>query len=72
MGKPIDDLRSPSLASLPAQDVPADRPIEQDQLAVDGESGTHLSAANARLQFLKELRIAGWGLEGKFIDFRVA
>ncbi len=62
MGKTINDFRSPALASLPSEDVPSDRPVEQDQFAVDGQCGAYPGAADAGLKLLEKLRVAGRGL----------
>jgi hypothetical protein len=40
-GEAVDDSSSPAFRSLPVEDVPADRPVEQDQFAVDSEPGAY-------------------------------
>jgi hypothetical protein len=66
MGEPIDHLCTPAFGSLPGQDVPADRPAKQDQLATDGKGSPNLSVLNAALQVLEQFLIAERGLEGFF------
>ena len=65
MGEAFDDPGSPALASLPGEDIPADRPLEEHQLPVDGQRRPDLSAADALLELLEELGVAGRGLQGE-------
>jgi len=48
-GEPFDNLCSPTLVALTAQNFSADVPIEQYQLSVDRERRSHLRRADARL-----------------------
>ena len=48
-GEPFDNLCSPTLVALTAQNFSADVPIEQYQLAIDREDRSHLRRADARL-----------------------
>ena len=57
MAEPIDDLGAPAFASLPGQDVPADRPVEQDQLAADGDGGANLGILDKAFELLKQFRL---------------
>lgn len=59
-GELVDDLGSPAPLLLPQQDVPADAPVEQDELAVDGERGLDARGADAPLELLEELAVAVW------------
>ena len=61
--KPINDLRSPAFGLLPVQNVPANRPVQQNELPVDGKRGAHLGGADALLDVFEEGSIARWGLE---------
>jgi hypothetical protein len=45
--------------SLPDEDIPADGPIEKDKLPVNGEGGAHLGGADAALELLEEVLVAG-------------
>ena len=69
VGEAVDDLRSPTLASLPDEDVAADRPVEQNQFPVDRERRPDLCAADAGLELLEKLRVAGRCLESRFHRF---
>jgi hypothetical protein len=59
VGEPIDHLRAPAFRSLPGQDVPADGPVEQDELPADGESSSDLSDLNAELEVTEQFGVAG-------------
>jgi hypothetical protein len=67
VGQSVDHPGPPSLGPLPGEDVPPDRPVEQNQLAVDGERGPNLGAPDAGFELLKELGVARRGLEGRFL-----
>jgi hypothetical protein len=55
----IDDLGPPPFGVLTLKNVPADRPVQQDQFPVDGQGGPNLGAPDARFELLQELGIAG-------------
>jgi hypothetical protein len=57
--EPVDNLAAPLLSHKALAQVPADRPIKEDQLPVYGKSGLHLGCPDATLQVLKEFVIAG-------------
>jgi hypothetical protein len=59
MGKPVDHLGTPTLCSLPGEDIPANGPIQENQLAIDREGSTNLGGTNASFEFLEELWVAG-------------
>jgi hypothetical protein len=62
LGETVDDPGSPAFSSLAGQDVAADRPVKQDQLAVDGECSPDLGRTYAALELLEQFGIAGrWG-----------
>jgi hypothetical protein len=48
-GKLIDNLRTPALSLLTFQDVAADLPIQQDQLAIDGKHSPLLDVLDVLL-----------------------
>jgi hypothetical protein len=48
-GETVDDLGAPTLVLLAREDLPADTPVELDQLLVDGKRGTQPSEAVTRL-----------------------
>jgi len=58
-GKPVNDLGAPTFRPLPFQNVSPNRPVQQDEFAVDGEGGSHLGSPNALFDLLEERRIAG-------------
>lgn len=64
--QPIDDFGAPTLGPLTLEDLPADRPVEKNQLPADGERGAELGVTDPALQVLEELRVAGGELEGAF------
>jgi hypothetical protein len=47
MGKPVDNPGTPTLCSLFGEDIPANRPIEENQLAIDRERSTKLCGKDA-------------------------
>ncbi len=55
LGKTIDDLAAPSLRLLSIQNVPPDRPLEEDELPVDGEGGAHLGGAGTLFDFFEQV-----------------
>jgi hypothetical protein len=57
--EPVDNLAAPLLRRKPLAQVPANRPIEEDQLPVYGKGGLHLGSPDAALQILKEFVVAG-------------
>ena len=59
MGKPVDNLGTPTLCFLPGEDIPANGPIEENQLAIDGERSTNLGDTDASFELLEELLVAG-------------
>jgi hypothetical protein len=59
MGKPVDNPGTPTLGSLPGEDIPANRPIKEHQLAIDRERGTNLGGTDASFELLEELMVAG-------------
>jgi hypothetical protein len=61
MGEPVNDPGAPAFRSLPGQDIPSDGPVEQDQLAADGEGGANLSVLDTALQLLQQFGVSGWG-----------
>ncbi len=63
MGKPVDNPGTPTLCSLLCEDIPANRPIEENQLAIDRERSPNLCRTNAVLELLEEVRVAGGELE---------
>jgi hypothetical protein len=42
MGEPVDNPGTPTLCSLLGEDIPANRPIKENQLAIDRERSTYL------------------------------
>jgi hypothetical protein len=58
MGKPVDNPGTPTLGSLPGEDIPANRPIKEHQLAIDRERGTNLGGTDASFELLKEFVVA--------------
>jgi len=72
MGQPVDHPRSPTLGSLPGEDIAANRPIEEHQLAIDRERSTNLGGTDASLEVLKEFVVAGGQLEAFFHAFSLA
>ena len=71
MGQPVDHPRSPTLGSLPGEDIAANRPIEEHQLAIDRECSPNLGGMNASFELLEELLIAGgYGCETEGKDSR--
>jgi hypothetical protein len=72
MGESVDHPGAPALSSLPGEDVPADRPVEQDQLAANGEGGPDLSVLDAALELLQQFRVAGGCLEAFFHEISIA
>jgi hypothetical protein len=66
MGESVDHPGAPALSSLPGEDVPADRPVEQDQLAANGEGGPDLGILDAALELLEQFRVARRWLERFF------
>src|ERR1700722_5524701 len=64
--QPVDHPGAPSLGSLPGEDVPPDRPVQEDQLPVDGQRGPYLGAPDTGFELLEKLWIARRWLEGCF------
>jgi len=48
MGQPVDDFGAPALGVLTGEDIATDRPVEQDELAVDSECGPRRSQLMSR------------------------
>ena len=46
-GQPVDDLGSPALGPLAQENLGADRPVEEDQLAGDRQGGPDLGTGDA-------------------------
>jgi hypothetical protein len=65
VGEPVDDLGSPAFGSLPGRDIPADRPVGEHRLPVDGERGPDLGPTNSALEVLEQIRLAGGRLKGE-------
>ena len=63
LSEPVDNLAAPLLGRKPLAQVPADRPIEEDELPVYGKGGLYLGRPDAALQVLKEFVVAGGELE---------
>ena len=59
LSEAVDNLASPLLSRKPLAQVPADRPIEEDELPVHGKSGLHLGGPDATLELLEEFLVAG-------------
>ena len=57
-GELIDDLRPPPEPVLPLEDVPSDRPVEEDELAVHGERCVNAGRSHPVLQVSKEVFVA--------------
>ena len=72
MSQPVDNLAAPLLGRKPLAQVPADRPIEEDQLPVHGEGGPDLGGPDAAFELLKELLVAGGQLEAFLHEFSLA
>ena len=58
MRQPLDDLGAPALLRLPGQDVAPDLPVQQHQLAVDGQRGALLGAVDAVFQLGQPVGVA--------------
>jgi len=54
VGEPVDHLGPPPMLSLTRQDLPADLPVQRDQLAVHGERGSHLRVRDAPRQLTQQ------------------
>ena len=50
MREALDDLAAPSPSGLAIEDVPADLPVEPEQLGVDGQRGTLLGSVDTVLE----------------------
>jgi hypothetical protein len=61
-GELVDDLRPPAEPVLPLEDVPTDRPVEEDELAVHGERCLNAGSTHPILQVSKEVLVALWSL----------
>ena len=61
-GELVDHLRPPREPVLPLEDVPADRPVEEDELAVHGERCLNAGSTHPVLQVSKEVFVALWSL----------
>jgi hypothetical protein len=70
--QPVDHPSTPAFGLLADQDLPSDRPVEQDQLPAHGKGSPQLSGTNAVGEFGEQLGIAGWRLEAIFHQFRLA
>jgi hypothetical protein len=53
VSQPLNDFGAPTLASLPGENIAANRPVEENKLPVDGERSPHLGAADPGLQILE-------------------
>ena len=60
-GHALDDARAPALPLLLGGQVSPDLPVEQQQLAVDGQGGAQLGGADALLEVGEEGGVAGGG-----------
>jgi hypothetical protein len=56
--KPVDYLGPPPFSLLPLKDVAADSPVQENQLAIDGQTRTNLGRMNPLLQLSEEALIA--------------
>ena len=72
MGKTVDNPGTPTLGSLPGENIPANGPIKEHQLAVDRERGPNLGGPDAALQVLEEFLVAGGELEAVYHEFSLA
>ena len=72
MGKPVDYPGTPTLCSLLGEDIPANRPIEENQLAIDRERSTNLGGTDASFEVLEEFVVAGGELEAFLHEFSLA
>ena len=59
MRQPVNDLGAPAFQLLPLQDITADLPVEQHQLAVDGQRGPGSGGADAGFQVVQKGIVAG-------------
>lgn len=57
LSQPIDHLCSPALGIKPRRDVPANRPVQQDEFSIDGQGRTRLGGTDAFLDVFEEGRI---------------
>ena len=69
LSEPVDNLAAPLLSRKPLAQVPADRPIKEDQLPVDGKGGPNLGGTDASFELLEEFMVAGGELEAIWHDF---
>jgi hypothetical protein len=71
VGEPIDDLGTPAMLFLPSQDVPADLPVEEDELAVNRDRSLELRRPDSLLELAQELLVP-LGPESRFLRRRFA
>lgn len=69
VGQTLDDLRPPAGLRLPRQNVPADLPVEEDELAVDGERGANPRVPDTLLERTEKRGIVERRLRRKILPF---
>jgi len=52
--EPVNDFGSPTLRLLAGKNIPANRPVQQDQFSINGEAGPKLRRADSLLNCFEE------------------
>ena len=59
MCQPLHNLGAPALGILASEDLPAYRPVEEDQFPAHGKGGAHLGGVDAGFQLLEKFGVPG-------------